>query len=306
MILAVLADIHGNLPALEAVLGDARRAGAELFLVAGDLLTGAPYPAETLACLRELPGLAIRGNVDQYLLDYSAQTGDPALQRSARFAPVRWTFEQVGPPGLEYLGGLPEQAVLELPGTDAIRMVHGSPRRMDEGLVPDRDPAALAVFHHSRLLPPGRRPPELGEALAEVAEPLLVCGHTHIPWVQAPGAGKMACNPGSVGLPINNDARAQYLLLRRGGAGGWRPERRAVEYDRESARRAYAARGLLEEGGAFARACLANLLSGQNAAYFLVRHWQATLKAQGADGPAAQERAWHSAARTFDWETYGV
>ncbi len=306
MILAVLADIHGNLPALEAVLADARRQGAQQFLVAGDLLTGAPYPAETLACLRGLPGPTIRGNVDQYLLDYSAGTGDPALQASARFAPVRWTHEQVGQAGLEYLGGLPEAAVLDLPGTAPIRAVHGSPRRIDEGLVPDQVPAALGAFHRSRLLPIGRRPPRLDDALAGVAEPVLACGHTHIPWQQRFGARQLACNPGSVGLPINGDPRAHYLLLRWGGAGEWQPEQRAVEYDREAARRAYAERGLLEEGGAFARACLANLLTGHNVAYFLVRHWLETLKAQGEDGPLAQETAWHTAARSFDWEIYGV
>ena len=80
---AVLSDIHGNLPALEAVIDDVSRAGASRFLVAGDLFSGVPFPLEVYHCLQTLDAVIIKGNGEEYLIDYHRGTCSP-LMRTAR------------------------------------------------------------------------------------------------------------------------------------------------------------------------------------------------------------------------------
>jgi diadenosine tetraphosphatase ApaH/serine/threonine PP2A family protein phosphatase len=195
--LAILYDVHGNLPALDAVLDDAAAAGATRFLLGGDYALFGPWPAETVARLEALRGATwIRGNGERWTAD-PAQAPLPAVQEAARACAAA-----LGAPVVARLAALPEEAHV-----DGTRFVHGTPGSDVIGLMPqpaDDEPARLAGVRERRL----------------------VAGHTHLPFERTSGAGIALLNPGSVGMPFDGDVRAAYALLHDDGT----VERRRVSY----------------------------------------------------------------------------
>lgn len=280
---AVLADIHGNLPALEAVLADAVEQGAEQFVVLGDLADRGPFPAEVLALVQEQAGAVIRGNTDEQLVAYRRGDAPAAWYEAAQFAPVRWTCAWLSPADVGFLAGLPFDYVLEMDGLPLVRFVHGSPRSVSEPTYPDRNLRAE-------------------EALGLVPETVLGTGHIHVPWVARSGTG-LAFNPGAVGQPFNGDPRAQYAMLT-AQSGAWHVEHRALDYDRAPLCEAFRERGLLEQDKAFVRAAMASMMTGRDEIRPFLKH---------AAGLAGDESEWHDgllpdavwqcAAETYDWES---
>lgn len=200
MTLALLYDVHGNLAALDAVLDDARAAGADRFLLGGDYALFGPWPAETVTRLRELPeAVWIRGNVDRWTAEGVADETAMAAVQAARAA--------LDPELVAELAALPEQVVLE--GT---RYCHASPISDMRSFLPE--PAT-----------------DDDELLGGCAERRVVFGHTHLAFARTRADGIELFNPGSVGLPLDGDPRAAYALVSPSGA----PEHRRVDYDHEAA-----------------------------------------------------------------------
>lgn len=225
MRLAVISDIHGNLPALEAVLEDIAAQGAEAVYHLGDLVGYNPFPEEVVARVREL-GLA--GVVGNYDLAVAADVPDPvseflnpAITEMGR-AIYHWTRERVGEETKAYLRSLPRRLCLEINGRRLL-LTHGSPRHVREYLRPRLTDAELALV------------------LGEINEEVLLVGHTHIPLVRQV-AGKWLFNPGSVGFPKDGDPRASYALLT--VEEEVRVEIRRVVYDVERTAKALVAAGL--------------------------------------------------------------
>lgn len=201
--LAVLYDIHANLPALDAVLADADSAGAENYLLGGDYGALGAWPLETLARLRELPRAQwIRGNWERWLGAPSEIPDIEFVQRAAE-----WALGLLDEDTVAELSRLPETAVV-----DGTCFSHGSPLSDMRSFMPE--------------------PADDEEELMDGAsEPRLVFGHTHIQFSRQ-GPGDVALvNPGSVGLPFDGDTRAAYALISDDGE----LELRRVEYDHESA-----------------------------------------------------------------------
>jgi len=192
--LAVLYDIHGNLPALEAVLADARSAGVEGFVLGGDYCAGGLWPRETLQLLQALPEASwLRGNTERELL------GEDDLAGGA----FTWTREALGRRQLEWLHALPEHVSF---GGELF--CHGSPLS-DEvtfGLEPGPDDERLLAGERRRL---------------------IVFGHSHAQFRRPGPAETRLVNPGSVGLPMDGDRRAAWALRSPDGA----IEFRRTEYD---------------------------------------------------------------------------
>jgi len=281
MLLAVLSDIHGNLAALEAVLADLTRIPVNGYIAAGDYV-GCPFADETLDRLRSLNPWIIKGNSDINLLRYAAGQAPPDWGTSQQFALNRWVYRNIIRQNLEYLEGLPEQQRVEIPGTAPIRVVHGSPRDPFEEIFPDRDPLMLDL------------------ALRQVPELTLVCGHTHLSW-QRRQNGKLALNPGAVSGALNGDPRAQYALLC-WKAGSWQVEHRAVTYDLARLRLDFEVSGLLEEGGALAKAFLLSNETGRNVGKsFLKYAYRLAAEAGHAGCEVVPDDIWERAAETFDW-----
>jgi predicted phosphodiesterase len=184
-ILALLYDVHGNLTALNAVLDDARRAGAREFLFGGDYALFGPWPAETVAAAREAHGATwIRGNVDRWCA-FPDQAGDDELLVAA----IAACRAALGDSVVTSLGALEEQVVL-----DGTRYCHASPLSDLRSFMPD--PAD-----------------EDDELLAGAAERRIVFGHTHLQFRRVRDDGIELVNPGSVGMPLDGDPRAAYALL---------------------------------------------------------------------------------------------
>jgi len=138
-------------------------------------------------------------------------------------------------------------------------------------------------------------------ALSQTDEPVLVCGHTHIPWKWERN-GRLALNPGAVCGPLDGYIGAQYALLTWHG-DHWAVEHRAVPYDMERLRVSFEESGLLAKGGALARALLLCLVTGRNVwREFLTYARELTAGAGLGDGGIVPDHIWERAEARFDWE----
>jgi diadenosine tetraphosphatase ApaH/serine/threonine PP2A family protein phosphatase len=208
---ALLYDVHGNLPALEAVLEDAVSAGATSGVFGGDAASFGAWPAETVEALLTcpVPLVWLRGNWDRWLASFPPADlpANPVVPGAAHFALARLDGATVA-----RLGALPTEVVL-----GSTRCVHAGPGNDMAGIPAETDEGEA-------------------ERLATVLEERLVTGHTHVQFVRRGRAGDREIeivNPGSVGLPFDGDPRAAYALLRPGGV-----ELRRVAYDHARAARA--------------------------------------------------------------------
>jgi predicted phosphodiesterase len=302
--LAVLADVHDNLLALEAVVEDMQHHKVDGVIAAGDYVVRGPYPVETSRLLRSLDGWMIRGNAEGYLLAYDAGEAPAPWCSSDQWAAMRWTYTQLDRETLDFIAGLPQHRVVTVDGAPPIRVVHGSPTDPSGRLFPDEDPDTLRWFRKAGLLAQDGDPPPLRRAFAQISEPVLVCAHTHIPWVQEQD-GRLAFNPGAVSGALNGDARAQYALLTWEN-GRWQVEHRAVAYDLTRVRRAFRDTGFLAEGGPFAKAFLLSIETGRNVVGHLFSHIDRfALEAGLEDWVVVPEAIWDRAVNTFRWAEYG-
>ncbi|MGZ8634425.1 MAG: metallophosphoesterase family protein [Solirubrobacteraceae bacterium] len=209
-VVAALYDVHGNLPALEAVLADAAFARADTVVVGGDVASG-PMPAEALDRLvaLELPVRWVRGNADREVVD-CFDRGDtdpsvhPADDPAARADAA--TVARITAAHRDLLASFEDVVVI-----DGALYCHGSPRRDDEIIT--------ALTPEARLEP----------MLAGVDEALVVCGHTHHQFELRAG-GRRIVNAGSVGMPYQGEAAAFWLLVADG-----EPEPRRTDYDVDTA-----------------------------------------------------------------------
>jgi len=185
MRLAVLSDVHSNLPALEAVLADVDRIAPEGIWVAGDLVGYNPWPNEVLELLQKRRVRAIRGNHDRAVLGAEAF----AFNELAAAA-VRWTRIHLAPAGVSYIKDLEDRTHGTMP-EGVVAMYHGSPRNDDE-----------YVF-----------PWAADESIVRTAgAPFVILGHTHLPMALSFRSGLLV-NPGSVGQPRDGDPRAAWGIL---------------------------------------------------------------------------------------------
>lgn len=225
--IAVLADVHGNMPALEAVMADIDRQRPDEVLVGGDLVGRGPEGSRVVATIRDTGWPVIRGNHEDYLLDFRRRRVPERWLRQRRWAASRWMAAELSAADVEWIERLP--ASLRSTAAPGLLLVHGTPESANAGLGPWTDDD------------------ELRRHLAAVDAEVLVCGHTHRPMDRGLPEGRVV-NVGSVGLPFNRDPRAQYALLRRRG-DGWRVEPRRVEYDRRETLAIYERTGFRAEGG---------------------------------------------------------
>jgi predicted phosphodiesterase len=227
--IALLADIHANVWALEAVLSDVRKQGVDVLWNLGDILHGALKPRATYDLLRSTDiALTIRGNQDRELYEPNA---DPR---------VEWMIRDLGADAIDWLRGLPATAVFE----DEVLLCHGSPT----------DDLCYLLEDVMSGHPVVRDEGEIVRLLAGAAQPVIVCGHTHIPRRVRLANGQMIVNPGSVGLAAYSDDTpvphamenyspdASYAILEK-TASGWDATFRKVPYDTREASRTAAELG---------------------------------------------------------------
>ncbi len=196
---AIFSDVHGNIRALEAVLADMDERGVTERYCLGDLVGYGAEPSRVVARMRELAIPTVRGNYDDGVGNRRGDCGcyySSDTARSDGEASYAWTDSALDDADHDWLAGLPDQLRLEVEGVRVL-MAHGSPRKINEYLLPDRTDEQLV-------------------SLAQAAEADVVCvGHVHIPYHRAmlapDGARIHYVNSGSVGKPKDGDPRACWV-----------------------------------------------------------------------------------------------
>ncbi|MFI7129844.1 metallophosphoesterase family protein [Nonomuraea sp. NPDC050153] len=187
MRIAVLSDIHGVLPALEAVLGEPEVAGADVIVLTGDVAAG-PMPVRTLDVLVSLGerALWVNGNADRELVEAARGKASP-------YPVSQWAAERLRDDQVELLAGLPDRQVVELGRLGTTLFVHATPRSDEEMILVDSSLERWA------------------EVLAGEDAGTVVLGNTHMPFVRLADR-VLVVNPGSVGMPYGRGG-AHWALL---------------------------------------------------------------------------------------------
>ena len=228
---AVITDIHGNLPALQAALARVEELSVDAIYCGGDLVGYGPWPSEVCALIEERAIATIYGNYDWAIARDEEDCGcayrDPH-EHALGERSIAWTLAHTDRRAKDFMRGLPFDLRFELAGK-RVRLVHGSPRRVNEYLFADK-------------------PARTFERIAAGADcDVLIFGHTHQPWI-AEFAGVRFVNCGSVGKPKDGDPRGGFAVLEADGAEiSARIER--FDYDAAHVARALAAAGLPAEYG---------------------------------------------------------
>lgn len=221
MRLAVVSDIHGNLPALEAVIRDFRARRVDAVVNLGDCFSGPLLPLETAQFLMAQDWLTISGNHERQIL-----TQDPQLWgRSDAYAAAQLTATEWA-----WMAALPATA----PFSPEVFLCHGTPDSDLEALLETLAPPQLRAATADEV-----------EARLTVAAPVVLCGHTHVPRAVRSRSGQLIVNPGSVGLPAlettypcpliveTGSPDAHYAILER-RAGNWIPSLITVPYPHQA------------------------------------------------------------------------
>jgi len=202
MNIAVLADIHSNLVAFQAVLDAAKKRNISRFIIAGDFVGYGPRPNEVVDTVKGIDATSIRGNHDRAVVDHDYSWMNPYAAEAAK-----WTAKSLRNKNVDWLKTLGPSEVFEVEGR-RIGLYHGSPEDPDE-----------YVFDESRA----------EQLLARSDCDIVICGHTHVP-MRVAKKGKVFLNPGAVGQPRDGDPRAAFLEL---DTGSMRASLRRVEYSIE-------------------------------------------------------------------------
>jgi predicted phosphodiesterase len=240
--LALVTDIHGNLPALEAVAAEIAREGIDAVANLGDIASGPLWPLETVRWLMQLGWPTIAGNHERQLL---------TLPPERQSASDRYAAAALGEPERAWLAALPPTRWL----AEDLLACHGSPSSDLEYLLETVTPDFV------RGAAPGLRAATAGEVAHRLGDTgpatLVVCGHTHVPRLWQELQGPLVVNPGSVGVQAYDDDRphphvvetgsphARWAVVER-AAGGWHVSLRATAYDHEAAARRAEANGRID------------------------------------------------------------
>ncbi len=220
--IAILSDIHGNLPAFEAVQRDIAQLAPDRVIVDGDILNRGPQSLACLHAVRATGWPVIFGNHEEYALKRRGPDV-PEEWMTPFYAPFQDVADALSSEEAAYLRALPHRMVIEIPGLPALHITHGSPFALNDGLGHWLSDA------------------EVLERAQAVPQPVLIGAHTHRPFDRHIG-DHWVLNTSAVGVPFNGDPRAQYLLLH-GANGAWSAELRTVPYDRTPVYDAYESSG---------------------------------------------------------------
>lgn len=216
MTIAVLSDIHSNYVALQKCLEHAINAGADTFIFLGDYTSDFAYPQKTMDILYELKEkyrcFFVKGNRDDYMINYEKEQKGWKEYDSTTGA-LYYTYQNLRQRDLQFFKALSPKEELEFDGLPSLTVCHGSPRKVNEKLLPDAE-NTFSIMDND-------------------PNDYILCGHTHIQG-KILHNGKTVLNAGSVGVPLQSHGKAQFMILR-GSRGVWSHEFVSLEYDIETA-----------------------------------------------------------------------
>ena len=211
MKIAVLSDIHGNLPALEAALSEINRIGVDQIIVLGDLITDfSQHTNEILHIVRNATQNVIRGNRESYLINQANNPSDDTWKKYKQFYAFLETFKKLSDADIAYLKALPQQMAFKYGENFCLRAVHGSPFSEFDAIYAD----SFDLIERS---------------FGAIDENVLLCGHAHRPFVYSNGK-KTIVNAGSVGLNFDKSQSADFAVIRYDG-GDFDVDIRKAKYD---------------------------------------------------------------------------
>jgi predicted phosphodiesterase len=224
--IAVLADIHGNMPALTAVERDMQHYTLDAVVVAGDLINLGPHSLEVAEHIVSRGWPLIRGNHELYLVDY----GTPrAAANWDEFPPIPRLQRLFSPAWRARIAAWPDTLCLRFADAPPLRILHGTAQSAIQGIFPTMTDAQIA------------------QELAGLHEQAVVVAHTHLALSRRAG-GLHVINPGSVGWPFDGRPGASYAVLE-GNGEGWKVNVRRVEYDASALLAAFEQLHFVEECG---------------------------------------------------------
>uniref|UniRef100_UPI004049A34E metallophosphoesterase family protein n=1 Tax=Cephaloticoccus sp. TaxID=1985742 RepID=UPI004049A34E len=239
MRIAVIADIHGNLPALEATLEAIGRIRPDRLIVAGDVVDGAPDSAACWERVKQLGCPVLRGNHERYVFDFGTVRADP-LWATEQFAPLHYTYRMIKAEARAEMAALP--MTWSSPDAPGLLIVHASERSDADSILPHTSVEQIDAMFTNR------------------AAEIIVRSHNHIcstrDW-----RGRRIVTTGAVGLPLDGYPRAQFCLLTL-SRENWQVEHHAVNYDVVAALKRFDETGYLAEAGTVGRLFMREVATG--------------------------------------------
>lgn len=248
---AVISDIHGNYKALEAFLAYVETNPVDAIIGLGDYVTDSPYPERTLAMLYEMEKkyvcYLIRGNREEYLLDNRRQ--DQGWHICSPNGALYYTSQRVTDSDLDWMEAMPSERVLQLQDCPPLMICHGAPGEIRGNFEFDR--------------------PLRERSMKELQTRYLLGGHSHHQEI-CRLFDKTYLNPGSLGMPIDEQGRHAQFAIMEGDSRGWEIELLTIDYDIESFLRDFQESGIEEYGLYLTKAVEKTLLTGHNYFYYSV------------------------------------
>lgn len=220
---AIVSDIHGNLPALNAVIEDAEKNQVDSFLFAGDYCISNPYPDECISRIRNLDKkYMIRGNEEKYLENLIGK--DQSTWTDGQMQISYYCYQKISPDNREYLLSMPEQMKFVCDGV-TLHVAHSSEEFITDCEHREWSTAKVAARYKDRWLTQSafradihkyfHENREFNRILGELEDGIYIFGHSHIQWNYRSNDGKkILINPGSCGLPLDCvDAGIPYTIL---------------------------------------------------------------------------------------------
>jgi len=198
--IALLGDVHANLPALEAVLSHAQTQGVDLIWNIGDFVGYGAFPDQVVKRMRKMEIVSIIGNYDLKVLKFPKK--DLKWRKNKhplKWLAFKWAYEQLSNKNRKYLRSLPDQKYLEV-GDNGFLLVHGSPASNEEVLVPETPEIRLLELH------------QFVQETHGTGVAAIICGHSHQAFTRQVESSWFI-NTGSVGRPDDGDPRAAYAIL---------------------------------------------------------------------------------------------
>jgi len=227
--LAVLSDIHGNLPALQAVLADIKNFNIDQVIVAGDTIHFGPFSNQVAKIVIESEWPVIRGNNEYFLLDFNTSRASITWNNTVQFAPTIWTNQRIDPEVKNKIATWPDTLNLRFGDLPPIQVFHGTPASSWEPIFWTMNDT------------------EIEKILTNVEADYVICGHTHLVMDRQVGRWHIF-NPGSVGLPLDGISSASYMILE-GNKPGWRATVRRIPFNREDVLREFEESGYNKDCG---------------------------------------------------------
>jgi len=309
---AIISDIHGNLPALEAVLADARQQGAGMYLFLGDYYRNLPWGDEVVDVIRGVePSAVIGGNNEGYLSGLIGQNrADDWKYEQLKL--IYLNYHAFSAENVEYLTSLPQTAIIQGDG-GVIHLNHDfkpiirTPRIQHFSSSGYRRLMKASPFTHGEYLIRAREAllahPGALEDINAMCEGVYLFGHNHLQF-HMEYEGKLFINPGSCGDPCDHDTTAPYTLLEYKGAGRWDADERRVAYDVESAAAGLRDSEYMTESPMWVKVIETQLLSAKD--YFgpFVRHIINTGRELNRREQPFDNDIWAAAVATWDPEKF--